>query len=190
MPVLPAFLALLITFHCSEFILACVYQRKELAFSSTLLSRGYVAAMAAAVLEHAVEQHLMPQFKASLGATVISAAGLVLALSGEAMRKAAILTAQHSFTHAVAFEKRRQHQLVTSGVYGWVRHPGYLGFALWAVGTQLLLVNPLCCCLFVAVVWVFFSRRIPVEEQQLVRFFGEAYTAYQQRVPCGMPFIS
>jgi hypothetical protein len=38
--------------------------------AATLLSRGYVAAMAAAVLEHAVEQHLMPQFKASLGATV------------------------------------------------------------------------------------------------------------------------
>jgi hypothetical protein len=33
MPVLPVFLALLITFHCSEFILACVYQRKELSFS-------------------------------------------------------------------------------------------------------------------------------------------------------------
>lgn len=47
---------------------------------------------------------------------VISAAGLVAALSGEALRKAAMLTAQHSFTHAVAFEKRRQHQLITSGV--------------------------------------------------------------------------
>lgn len=39
-------------------------------------------------------------------------------------------------------------------------------------------------------VWIFFRRRIPVEEQQLMRFFGEAYTAYQQRVPCGIPFIS
>ena len=118
-------------------------------------------------------------------------------------------------------------------VYGRVRHPGYLGFALWAVGTQLLLANPLCCCMFIAVVgfvwmpaqpnngafccvlhvravccrrlsrtprsldlldmlqvWVFFSRRIPIEEQQLMRFFGEAYTAYQQRVPCGIPLIS
>lgn len=39
-------------------------------------------------------------------------------------------------------------------------------------------------------VWVFFSRRIAVEEQQLVRFFGEAYAGYQQRVPCGIPFVS
>ena len=26
----------------------------------------------------------------------------------------------------------------------YCRHPGYLGWFVWAVGTQLLLVNPLC----------------------------------------------
>ena len=32
------------------------------------------------------------------------------------------------------------------------RHPGYFGFMLWALGMQLLLVNPLCILAFTAVV--------------------------------------
>ena len=33
-----------------------------------------------------------------------------------------------------------------------IRHPGYLGFLVWCVGTQLLLVNPICCVVFALVV--------------------------------------
>ena len=34
----------------------------------------------------------------------------------------------------------------------WVRHPGYMGWAIWAVGTQLLLANPACTLAFAAAV--------------------------------------
>lgn len=34
----------------------------------------------------------------------------------------------------------------------YIRHPGYLGFLLWCVGTQLLLVNPASCIIFAVVV--------------------------------------
>lgn len=34
----------------------------------------------------------------------------------------------------------------------YFRHPGYFGFMLWALGMQLLLVNPLCILAFTAVV--------------------------------------
>lgn len=46
----------------------------------------------------------------------MSATGLALALCGEALRKAAILTARRNFTHVIAFEKRQSHQLIVSGV--------------------------------------------------------------------------
>jgi len=52
----------------------------------------------------------------------------------------------------VRFERHDRHVLVRHGVYAWVRHPGYLGFLLWAAGTQLLLANPACLALFVAAV--------------------------------------
>jgi len=32
--------------------------------------------------------------------------------------------------------------------YRYVRHPGYLGWLIWAVGTQVLLTNPVCTLLF------------------------------------------
>ena len=78
--------------------------------------------------------------------------GLVLVLAGEAMRKAAIVTAGHNFTHIVQVTRRARHALVTRGIYKHVRHPGYLGWLFWAVGTQLLLSNPLCTVVFAALV--------------------------------------
>ena len=38
-----------------------------------------------------------------------------------------------------------------------MRHPGYLGFLLWSVGTQVLLMNPLCTVGFLFAVR--FARR-------------------------------
>ena len=83
---------------------------------------------------------------------VVQKLGLTLVVVGEAMRKAAILTARHNFTHMVQLTRRAQHALVTHGIYKHIRHPGYLGWLLWAVGTQLLLQNALCTVLFAAVV--------------------------------------
>jgi protein-S-isoprenylcysteine O-methyltransferase Ste14 len=40
---------------------------------------------------------------------------------------------------SVTLEIRKSHQLVTSGVYNYVRHPMYAAFFLWA------LARPFCC---------------------------------------------
>ncbi len=42
----------------------------------------------------------------------------------------------------------------------WVRHPSYAGFFYWALGTQLLLQNPLSLLFFCVVLWRFFYYRI------------------------------
>ncbi len=104
--------------------------------------------------------------------------------------------------------------LVTRGVYAFVRHPGYLGWLLWSVGTQVLLQNPLSAPMFAYVVrrwlvhararraltpgrclcawtqsWRFFARRIPFEEARLREFFGRWYDDYAARTPTYIPFI-
>ena len=43
-----------------------------------------------------------------------------------------------------------------------IRHPGYLGFLVWCVGTQLLLVNPVCCMVFALVVSTAVSQVCPL----------------------------
>lgn len=69
------------------------------------------------------------------------------------------------------------------------RHPSYVGWFWWSVGTQLILLNPFCAFAYTAASWKFFSERIYAEEMTLVRFFGTKYVEYQQKVGTGIPFI-
>lgn len=47
-----------------------------------------------------------------------------------------MITAGTSFTHLISYDKRRDHRLVTRGVYSLFRHPSYVGWFWWSVGTQ------------------------------------------------------
>lgn len=60
---------------------------------------------------------------------------------------------------------------------------------VWAVGTQLLLCNPLCTAAFAAAAWRFFDGRIRAEERLLASFFGDAWQEYRARVRSGIPGI-
>lgn len=62
--------------------------------------------------------------------------GLLMVLCGEGLRKAAMLTAGSNFNHIVQNEKAQSHVLVTSGVYALFRHPSYVGWFYWSIGTQ------------------------------------------------------
>ena len=115
--------------------------------------------------------------------------GLVLVVVGEALRKASILTARCNFTHVVQLTRRPGHTLVTHGVYAFVRHPGYLGWFVWAVSTQVLLLNPVCALGFAAASWLYFRRRIRFEEARLLQFFGAEYRDYMARTRTYIPGV-
>uniref|UniRef100_A0A803LEW5 Protein-S-isoprenylcysteine O-methyltransferase n=1 Tax=Chenopodium quinoa TaxID=63459 RepID=A0A803LEW5_CHEQI len=119
----------------------------------------------------------------------ISNSGLAMVVFGEIIRKVAMVTAGHAFTHLIKIHHEEQHRLVTHGIYGFVRHPGYCGFFIWSVGTQIMLLNPICTLAFAVVVWKFFAGRIPYEEFFLRQFFDDEYEEYAQRVPSGVPFV-
>lgn len=74
---------------------------------------------------------------------VVSYLGLGLCVGGECMRKLAMLTAQNNFNHVVQSVRRSDHTLVTRGVYSMCRHPSYVGWFYWSIGTQVLVLrNP------------------------------------------------
>ena len=66
----------------------------------------------------------------------LSMIGLVLVLSGEAFRKLAMITAASNFNHYVQHVRMEGHKLVTNGVYSMFRHPSYVGWFYWSIGTQ------------------------------------------------------
>uniref|UniRef100_A0A1I7X2N9 Protein-S-isoprenylcysteine O-methyltransferase n=1 Tax=Heterorhabditis bacteriophora TaxID=37862 RepID=A0A1I7X2N9_HETBA len=57
----------------------------------------------------------------------ISYIGFILCIFGEILRKTAMVHAGNGFTHKLALSKRPDHRLVTSGIYSYMRHPGYAG---------------------------------------------------------------
>ncbi|ONK69299.1 uncharacterized protein A4U43_C05F21400 [Asparagus officinalis] len=184
---LSQFLAAILFFHGSEYALAVFFHgRSNVALSSLLISKQYGIAMACALLEYLSEAVLFPGLKEHWW---ISGIGVLMISFGEIVRKAAIVTARRSFTHNIRVYYDQDHQLITHGIYRYMRHPSYCGFFIWAIGTQVMLCNPLCTIAFAAVTWRFFSSRIPYEEFFLRQFFGPQYIEYARRVPSGLPFI-
>lgn len=81
-------------------------------------STQYQAALVAGWVEFWVELWLAPSMKAL---SAFSAAGLALALAGQAVRTAAMVTAGRNFTHRIASRRAPTHRLVTWGPYACVR---------------------------------------------------------------------
>lgn len=153
------------SFHLLEFIVTAHWNPTRLMKDSFLLSNGwnYHAAHLGGMIEFLLETYLFqPTFKKT-GPSPIHYIGLLLVILGQFLRSWAMISAAANFSHHVADKKREDHQLVTTGVYAWVRHPSYTGFFLWAMATQILLKNPIGVLVFAVVLYRFFSHRIQGE---------------------------
>lgn len=207
---LPFFLATLATFHFLEFWTTAAYNTREADVSSFLLTANWPAyglAHTAAAIECLVSNTLfsgsgassgsgrswvpfapVPAVPGLLGALGLLV-GLVLVAAGQAVRSAAMVQAGPSFNHIVQQTRGREHTLVTTGIYGRLRHPSYFGFFWWGLGTQLVMGNVVCLVAYAAVLWRFFSSRIRHEESFLVKFFGDEYVNYRKQVGTKIPFV-
>lgn len=186
---LPTYMAALAVFHFLEYWITAKYNPSKVSSDSFLInhSGAYTAAHAASFAEALFELYFFPQYKLRFAAAYWL--GLVLMVAGQTLRTFAMKTAGESFSHIIAVRKLDQHKLVTSGVYAVSRHPSYAGYYWWAIGSQLLLVNPVCLVVFSVVLYRFFSKRIAYEERYLVTFYGEEYVQYRQQKPVYIPFI-
>lgn len=84
-------------------------------------------------------------------------------------------------------EKIGAPELITWGVYRYVRNPLYLGNFLMGLGWSLLLSFRLCFLFSVAFV-ILYGIIIPAEERFLMDKFGERYEEYKNNVPAFFPF--
>lgn len=182
------YLVVLSFFHWSEYFTTALTNPDSLTLESYLLdhSREYKLAALASWTEFFIEWLIFPGLKQN---SILSLCGLILVIVGECIRKASMFTAKKNFNHYVQYIKQRGHQLVTNGVYSVCRHPSYVGWFLWSIGTQIILCNPCCLVGYTIVSWRFFRDRIFDEEMYLLSFFGDDYVQYQKRVGTGLPFI-
>ncbi|KAJ3763642.1 Isoprenylcysteine carboxyl methyltransferase family-domain-containing protein [Lentinula raphanica] len=182
------FIAAWSAFHFGEFAITAGWNLEKCSVESFLLDNGsmYHIANGSAILEYIITLYFIPSFKTR---SWISYFGMIMVLLGQFMRSAAMVHASTNFSHVLAFQKLENHRLVTDGIYAWCRHPSYAGFFYWALGTQLVLQNPLCFVLYFVLLWRFFYARTRTEERTLIKFFGEEYVQYRGRVGTKIPFI-
>jgi len=184
------YLAVLAFFHFAEYVTTGLSNPQNLSWDSYLVNHSfqYGAAMLLSWTEYALWLWFYPDLKTRW--FWITILGFFMCSTGEIVRKLAMLHAGRNFNHLVQNTKSDTHKLVTTGIYSICRHPSYLGWFLWSVGSQVLLVNPVCLIIYTAVTFLFFKERIYVEEYTLIAFFGDEYRQYQQRVGSGLPGIS
>ncbi len=76
---------------------------------------------------------------------------------------------------------RREHSLVTDGIYRYIRHPMYAAHMLWAIAQVLLLENWLAGWAFLVICVPFYLLRAPKEERMMLEQFDEQYRQYISR---------
>ncbi|KIM84317.1 hypothetical protein PILCRDRAFT_818656 [Piloderma croceum F 1598] len=132
--------------------------------------------------------------------TPLSVVGSALAIVGGLIRLSCYRTLGRLFTYELSILK--EHRLVTTGLYGFVRHPSYLGYTFSLTG--------LCLCLMTRGSWLMetgvlnsWSGRVVVgswhlwawylwlcvfsrarkEDEYLREQFGQQWIEWQKRVP-------
>jgi protein-S-isoprenylcysteine O-methyltransferase Ste14 len=73
-------------------------------------------------------------------------------------------------------------KLITTGIYGLVRHPIYLGEVLWPLGLAIIMRSTYGVAL-TPVWWAAFLIHALAEEAELERALGEEYRGYMKKVP-------
>jgi len=78
--------------------------------------------------------------------------------------------------------------LVTDGIYKYIRHPQYVGFAMSIIG--FLIQWPTIITILMAPILLYMYKKLSQrEERVLIESFGEEYRQYVQRVPAYFPRV-
>jgi protein-S-isoprenylcysteine O-methyltransferase Ste14 len=109
---------------------------------------------------------------------------VALFAAGGALRLWPVFVLGNRFSGLVAIQPG--HRLVTSGVYGVIRHPSYLGLLISSLGWGLAFRSGIGVLLAAMLVPPLLAR-IGAEERLLRSQFGAEYDAYRARTSRLMP---
>ena len=120
------------------------------------------------VLERSVVDGLASQ---ALGALIVTGAVILYAIALHDL----------GVSWRLGLDRSAPGPLITGGVYHWTRHPIYIAFDLWFMGTFLLIGR--LSFLVLALVWVPLLHAIMQREERfLTQLYDDAYRDYSKRV--------
>jgi protein-S-isoprenylcysteine O-methyltransferase Ste14 len=113
------------------------------------------------------------------GDAITFGVGLAFSWAGIGLRLWSEATLGRYFTFSVMTSA--DQPVITTGPYGFVRHPSYLGLLLIFTGIGLMFANWLSLAALVLIPLAGLIYRIRVEEAALSQALGEIYTDYAAR---------
>ncbi len=112
---------------------------------------------------------------------------LAIAVFGLIFRSWSYLTLGKFFT--MHLETQKNHQLIESGPYSFLRHPSYTGAFLTYIFTPLFLTSYYSAVVSAIFLFWAFYRRITLEEKMLTTHMGEAYINFCSKRARLLPLI-
>ena len=112
--------------------------------------------------------------------------GVALFLTGLIIQTLAMWTLKGLFTVRLGIQP--QHELITIGVYRFIRYPGYTSYILSILGIGFMMSSLITIGLSICVT-LFLVWRIGHEERMLLDEFGAAYRAYMESTKRLVPFV-
>ncbi|MDF1540699.1 MAG: isoprenylcysteine carboxylmethyltransferase family protein [Candidatus Thorarchaeota archaeon] len=84
---------------------------------------------------------------------------------------------------------KRDHKLLTQGIYSYIRHPLYAGALIGRIGIGLSFRGYFSAIFFILIYFIVFRKRMDIEEGFLTVEFGEEYESYMKRTKRLFPYI-
>lgn len=117
----------------------------------------------------------------------VFASGVVIAIMGLWLLRRSHVELGKNWS--ISLDLREGHQLVTSGLYRYVRHPMYTAIFLYAIAQALVVPNWIAGPANLAAFLVLFAVRVGSEEQMMVDKFGDQYRDYRAKTKRLIPGV-
>ncbi len=114
--------------------------------------------------------------------------GFLLVLAGTYITVWARMTIGTNWAHAAEYQIKKDHELVTSGVYNFIRHPIYAGMFFSCVGAELV-AGSYIFFVFLILLPIPAYLQAKKEEKLLTGHFGETYKTYMKKTKMFLPYI-
>ena len=138
----------------------------------------------AGLIVSALDNAILRQAKLDLRG--VGVLGVALFIAGVCLYFVSRLTLGRFFSEAIRIKS--EHKLITSGPYGFIRHPIYLGEILYFLSIPMIF-GSIYGFIIMLVLIPMLIHRIIVEERVLVSKFGHEYIEYTHKTKKLIPFI-
>ena len=152
-----------------------------------MVAAAFVLMPVMLVLPYVESRFLMPDFFGFDSFLMVTLLGLGLMMVGGEITIMARFQLGALGGPKIVLEK--EHILITTGLYHYIRHPMYLGFLMVFIGYALSFRGFIMTLVLFIGLFLIFRDRMELEEKLMFERFGEEYLEYSERTHRLLPFV-